>query len=182
MSYILGIDIGTGSTKAVAVDVNGKVLYSDQCFYGLLPKTEPLHEQEPDIIFKAFQQVIRSSVQKMGEQPLAVSLSSAMHSLMIMDKEKKPCSNLLIWSDGRSAGIAEKLRSMSEAPGIYERTGTPIHAMSPLCKIIWFREQMPSLFEKADKFISIKEYIWLRLFDEYVIDHSLASATGLFDI
>jgi gluconokinase len=54
--------------------------------------------------------------------------------------------------------------------------------MSPLCKIRWFQQQEPAVFAKAAKFISIKEFIWHHLFGEYVVDHSLASATGLFNI
>jgi gluconokinase len=54
--------------------------------------------------------------------------------------------------------------------------------MSPLCKIRWFQLHEPALFARAAKFISIKEAVWHRLFGEYVVDHSLASATGLFNI
>ena len=65
---------------------------------------------------------------------------------------------------------------------LYEQTGTPIHAMSPLCKIIWLRENETALFHQIHKIISIKEYIWYKLFGVFEIDHSIASATGLFDI
>ncbi|MBV9963101.1 MAG: gluconokinase, partial [Parafilimonas sp.] len=67
------------------------------------------------------------------------------------------------------------------AKEIYETTGVPIHAMSPLCKIIWLKQEASDIFRKAHKFISIKEYIFYRLFEKYVIDHSIAAATGLFD-
>lgn len=69
-----------------------------------------------------------------------------------------------------------------KAKSIYELTGTPIHSMSPLCKIAWFRKNEKSIFKNAAKFISIKEFIWLRLFNKYEIDTSIASATGLFNI
>jgi gluconokinase len=54
--------------------------------------------------------------------------------------------------------------------------------MSPLCKIRWWQQNSPEIFTKAAKFISIKEAIWHRLFNEFVVDHSLASATGLFNL
>jgi gluconokinase len=54
--------------------------------------------------------------------------------------------------------------------------------MTPLCKIAWFRNEAPEIFSKAALFISIKEYLWFTLFGTFEIDHSLASATGLFDI
>jgi gluconokinase len=111
-----------------------------------------------------------------------MSLSSAMHSLMVLNKKNKPITPLITWADTRSAGIAERLRNLPEAEHIYNATGTPIHSMSPLCKIIWLRENKPHIFETAFKFISIKEFIWYRLFGKYETDHSIASATGLFNI
>src|SRR5690606_21431179 len=65
---------------------------------------------------------------------------------------------------------------------IYRATGTPIHPMSPLCKLGWMRKHEPQIFASAYKFISIKEYIFFKLFGQYVVDESIASATGLFDI
>jgi gluconokinase len=54
--------------------------------------------------------------------------------------------------------------------------------MSPLCKLLWLKQQRPEIFGRAAKFISLKEYIWWRLFGKYQVDYSIASATGLFDI
>ncbi|MEJ0056663.1 MAG: gluconokinase [Bacteroidota bacterium] len=65
---------------------------------------------------------------------------------------------------------------------IYEETGTPIHSMSPLCKLLWIKKNQPEILQKAHKFIGIKEYIWGKFFKEFVVDHSVASATGMFNI
>lgn len=65
---------------------------------------------------------------------------------------------------------------------IYRRTGTPIHPMSPLSKLTWLRNEHPEIFARSYKFISIKEYIFYKLFKEYVIDYSIASATGMFHL
>ncbi|MGZ5191861.1 MAG: FGGY family carbohydrate kinase, partial [Flavisolibacter sp.] len=181
-SYILGIDIGTGSIKAVAISAEGKVISTLQNFYETSQPQPGYSEQDPEFIFSCFLQIINQSIQKIGTAPVCISLSSAMHSLLLTDEKGKALSRLILWSDSRSAGKAERLKTSKDAKKIYEKTGTPIYSMSPLCKIIWMREEMPELFRKADKFISIKEYIWYRLFNEFQIDHSLASGTGLFDI
>src|SRR5699024_11424006 len=60
--------------------------------------------------------------------------------------------------------------------------GTPIHSMSPLSKLVWMRHKAPDIFQKAAKFISIKEYVFYRLFGKFVVDYSVASATGLFNL
>jgi gluconokinase len=105
-----------------------------------------------------------------------------MHSFIVVDQNCKPLAPMMTWADNRSSAIAKTLRATEEGIAIYKATGTPLHAMSPLCKLIWLRENEPELFHKAHKFISIKEYIWHKLFKEFVIDHSIASSTGLFDI
>jgi gluconokinase len=89
---------------------------------------------------------------------------------------------MMIWADNRSASIAEKIKQSAAGEMIYEQTGTPVHAMSPLCKILWLKENTPELFYTAAKFISVKEYIWFKLFRHFEVDHSIASATGLMDI
>ncbi|WP_373514749.1 gluconokinase, partial [Persicitalea sp.] len=60
--------------------------------------------------------------------------------------------------------------------------GTPIHAMSPLCKLLWLRENEPKLFKKAARFVGIKADVFFKLAGEYLVDYSIASATGLFNI
>ncbi len=54
--------------------------------------------------------------------------------------------------------------------------------MSPVCKIKWLKENSPAVFRQTVKYISIKEYVWWKLFGVYEIDYSIASATGLFAI
>src|SRR5690606_14102473 len=78
--------------------------------------------------------------------------------------------------------IADKLRGTSAGHQLFRETGTPIHPMSPLCKLIWMNKHMPNIFQKTRKFIGIKEYVFFRLFRAYVVDYSIASATGLLDI
>src|SRR5689334_22507398 len=65
---------------------------------------------------------------------------------------------------------------------LYEATGTPLFAMSPLSKIIWLKKNEPAVFLAAHKFISIKEYVWYKLFGAFQVDHSIASGTGLLDV
>jgi gluconokinase len=180
--YIIGVDIGTGSTKAVAVGREGKVIGSTQQSYLPIKSNGSKEEQDPDILLNACFSCIKKLIMQLKQLPLCVSLSSAMHSVMAVDKDGQPITNLVLWSDNRSTEIAKKLRNDKKGQSIYLATGTPIHAMSPLCKIIWWRENEKEIFTKAHKFISIKEYVWYRLFNEYVIDHSIASATGLFNI
>ena len=75
-----------------------------------------------------------------------------------------------------------KIKNEWNGHHIYLRTGTPIHPMSPLSKLTWLRYDHKELFDRAYKFISIKEYVFFKLFGRYVIDYSIASATGIFNL
>jgi gluconokinase len=183
MTYFLGVDIGTGSTKAVAINEPANaILSTEQVSYPTIHPRPLFSEQAPELIWQAFIKCIVRTVTKLGHAPEAIGLSTAMHSVIAVDQQGQPLTNMITWADGRSATIAREIRRSHDARKIYESTGTPIHAMSPLCKIRWLRIHEPELFRKAARFISIKEYIWFRLFGEYKMDHSAASGTGLMDI
>jgi gluconokinase len=182
MDYVLGMDIGTGSVKAVAVDLKGNSFSDNQQHYGFSSPKPGYHEQDPEQIWNAFRDCIHGLTHKTAGQPLAVGLSSAMHSLIAVDANGKALAPMMTWADNRSFEIAKRLKASDEGMAIYRATGTPLHAMSPLCKIIWLRENEPELFDKTHKFISIKDYIWYKLFNEFKTDHSIASGMGLFDI
>lgn len=180
--YVLGIDIGTGSCKGLAINLHGKKLADSNSFYGIQNNQPGFAEQDPEVIWTAFEDCIKIIFSKLKQAPIAVSFSSAMHGVMIIGKENKPLTPLLIWADKRSESIAKALRKKEIAKEIYTETGTPIYSMSPLCKIMWFRKNDPKIFKQAARFVSIKEFIWFRLFNEWQIDSSIASATGLLNI
>jgi gluconokinase len=182
MEFILGIDIGTGSTKAVAVGLDHIAIDSSQHFYPTDIRQVNYSEQDPELIWLAFQQCIEELLAQLDANPLAISLSSAMHSLIAVDQQCQALTPMMTWADSRSTGIADRLLASSLGKELYTTTGTPIHSMSPLTKIIWIRENEPEFFKSVYKFISIKEYIWYRLFGVFEVDHSIASCTGLMDV
>lgn len=182
MAYIIGVDIGTGSVKCVAVDLAGKAFDFSQQHYNFKAPEPGYHEQDPEEIWAAFKNTLAALVDKIGSAPLAVSLSSAMHSLIAVNASGEALAPMMTWADNRASAIAGDLRHSDDGMAIYKATGTPIHPMSPLCKLIWINTQSSERFKHTHKYISIKEFIWHKLFKEFVIDHSIASCTGLFDL
>ncbi|CAI6087390.1 gluconokinase [Cohnella sp. JJ-181] len=183
--YMIGVDIGTTSTKSVLFEENGKVVAQATVEYPLYTPSPIVAEQDPDEIFRAVLQSLRGVMDRSGAAPervLFVSFSSAMHSLIAVDADGQPLTRSITWGDNRSAAWAERLREDGTGHAIYLRTGTPIHPMSPLTKLMWLREAQGELFRAARRFISIKEYVFAKLFGEYVVDHSIASATGLMNL
>jgi gluconokinase len=179
---IIAIDLGTTHCKAVIINTEGKVLKTFQLATKPLQPKPGWNEQNADEIFNAVVKLLQQSFSFCKEKNVAcISFSAAMHSLLAVDKSGKPLMNMLTWADLRSAKYAHELELKPIAKKIYETTGVPIHAMSPLCKLIWMKHESKKIFDKAFKFISIKEYIVFKLFEKYIVDCSIAAATGLFD-
>lgn len=184
MAYIIGIDIGTTNTKAVAFTDEGEVLATAGESYSAISDSDGRHELDPARLMSAFVSVLKEVAGKTAHRKglVGISLSCAMHSLIVVDKEGSPLTNAITWADLRSQSYAAALKGSEAGKRIYRQTGTPIHPMSPLSKLLWLKDKESVIFQQAAKFISIKEYIWWRLFGKYQIDYSIASATGLFDI
>lgn len=183
--YMIGVDIGTTSTKAVLFEEDGKIVAQGGAEYPLHTPVPSIAEQDPDQLFRAVIDSVRQTMDKSSVAPediLFVSFSSAMHSMLVVDKEGKPITQCMTWADNRSAAYSRQLQKEKKGHEIYMRTGTPIHPMSPLTKIMWITHDRKDIANAAYKYISIKEYIFLKLFGEYVADHSMASATGLMNL
>lgn len=181
MTYFVGLDIGTSSTKAVAFDEQGTSLAEVTKPYPTLSPNPGWQEQDPDQVVRAAVSALKKLVSTLGEPPAGIGLSAAMHSLIALDGKGQPLTRSILWSDNRAAEIAAQLKGTPLGKGIYRHTGTPIHPMSPLPKLAWLRQNEPAVFQKAFKFLGIKEYLVFKLFGEFFTDQSMASATGLFD-
>ncbi|OAB40183.1 gluconokinase [Paenibacillus antarcticus] len=185
IKIVIAIDIGTTSTKTLAVNQSGNILGSHSIEYPLHTPVPGYAEQDPDVIYEVVLNCVANLMKKGGflaEDILCVSFSSANHSLILLDGSGQPLTPSITWADQRSAVQAEQLLKDGTGLSVYLRTGTPIHPMSPLVKLIWMREERPELFYAAQHFVGIKEYIVNKLFGILIMDHSIASATGLFNL
>lgn len=185
LEHIIGIDIGTTSTKVILFDTTGAAV--DQCLisYPLLSPQPDVQEQDPEEIYQAVTQGVRTLVCCHANQVktlIGLSFSTAMHSLIAVGKNGLLLTNSITWADRRSEPWVSKIRQSCDAHALYTRTGLPLHPMSPLVKLLWLRDEKPEIFQRAAKFISIKEYILYRWYEQYVVDHSIANASGLFNI
>lgn len=185
MSHLsIGVDIGTTSAKAVLFDDKGNSLYQSAVEYPLFTPEPKIAVQDPDEIVSAVKEALKtimsdSAVNKNDIK--VISFSAAMHSLIAVDKNGQPLTPSLTWADQRSEKYANQLKE-ENGLSLYERTGTPIHPMSPLTKIMWLKNEKPAIFDETRKFIGIKEYVFYHFFGDYFVDYSIASATGLFNM
>ncbi|WP_439555389.1 gluconokinase [Dyadobacter sp.] len=185
MPYMIGCDIGTTNAKSVAFDsVSGNILAIHSEGYEMNHPSPDWSEQDPEEIFQAVCNTLKKVTTEVGKsnELLGISFSAAMHGVLALDANGKHLTALVIWADNRSSDIAVKLRASQIGKKIYHNNGTPIHAMAPVCKLLWFKKNEPDIYRKAKRFVSIKEYVIYRLTGQFLIDYSIASATGMFNI
>ena len=177
---IISLDIGTTNIKAFAYSELGNVLASISAHIAEqesgLQDAVKIYIQCADILKQINKQL---GIQSM--QPYCLSLSGAMHSMLPVNNVGKPLAPAMIWANNSGLQVSKDLVGTDLAWSIYKETGTPIHPMSPLIKIAWMKLERGDIFRQVFKFISIKEYVYYRLTGIFLVDYSIASATGIFD-
>ncbi|WP_257614915.1 FGGY family carbohydrate kinase, partial [Oenococcus oeni] len=106
MDYMIGVDLGTTSTKSVLFDLKGHIIASSSKGYPLYRDKPDMAEEDPVEIFEALidslTDVVRAGKLENDDKILGVSFSSAMHSLIAFDKDWKPLTRVITWADGRA--------------------------------------------------------------------------------
>lgn len=184
--YFLGVDIGTSGARAVLFDASGYEAAAGRHEYALVCPRPGWMELDPEEVLSAVisavsQCVARSGVP--GHRILGLGFSSQMHSLMAIDGEGRPITNLVTWADNRSLEEARFIGKNYPVQELNRKTGCCVqHPFYPVSKILWFKRHHPELAEKAGKWMTIKDYILFRLFGQQVTDYTLASAQGFYNI
>lgn len=180
---VLGVDIGTTATKIVAFTVDGDLVASAEAGYELHTPYPGYAEQDAEEICAAVLIALREVVAELGPARIAgLSCSSAMHTLIGLSPDYEVLTPSTSWGDTRADLQAERIRSGPGGLALHRRTGTPVHPMSPLVRLVWYREQEPKLCEQVGFWCGIKEFVLLRLTGALVMDHSIASCSGLLNL
>ena len=180
--WILSVDVGTSSVKATIFNGEVELVREASSSYPLIQPQSGFAEQDPQHVLAAFHQAIQQVLSEGMNCPTVLVLSTAMHSLVAIDEFDQPITHLVTWADQRAEGEAGRLRSSTLGNSLYQKTGTPIHAMSPLVKLAWFRANEPEIYRSAKLWADLKSLILFDLLGKWVLDESLASATGLYNL
>ncbi len=186
MECIITIELGTNAVRVYAFDLDGNIIGSLKGYCPTFHSEPDYSEQDPDQIFITMLYVLKNLLNEVLHpkkyKVLCICFSSSMHSVLAVDKRGNPMGNAITWADNRANKEAAELKNSPLGKKIYSATGTPLHPMSPLTKIAWIKNNEKEKFKQVNKFLSLKAYILQQLTGEYVIDYSIASATGLLNI
>ena len=184
--YILSLDIGTSSTRAILYDAGGTAVpdVHSQLTYQLTTSHEGEASVDADALFTLVTRTIDEALQVAGDrakQIVGVATSAFWHTLVPLDAGGRPLMPLLTWEDTRSQQAAIELRALLDEASIHRRTGARLHASYWPAKIRWLASAHPEVVERVARYVSFGEYLHERLLGHAVCSLSMASGTGLLN-
>ncbi len=186
MSIILGMDIGTSGTKAVAIDASGAVLASALYEYPLHTPKPGWAEQAPADWKQAAFAALSKLAAELGPRAAEVKglgLTGQMHGCTMLDKEGNVLRNALLWCDARTAAQCEYITEKAGGEAkLIDMACNPALTSFTASKMLWVRDNEAALYEKCRKVLLPKDYIRFVLTGEYATDVADASGTLLFDV
>ncbi len=185
MSF-LGIDVGTGGTRALVIDEAGLVIASATEEHRDFASPQiGWAEQDPSDWWRAcglaVHKVLATS-QLRGDQITCVGLSGQMHGAVLLDERSQVVRPALIWCDVRTEKQSRELTEQIGAARLIELTSNPALTNFTLTKCLWVRENEPELWKKVRSFMLPKDYVRLQLTGERATDMADASGTLLLDV
>ena len=184
--YWLGLDTGTGGTRALLVDPAGRVAAGFTAPHEDVRMERPLWaEQRPENWWDAAQAAIRGvlgEVRASGRDVAGVGLSGQMHGLVLLDSGGAVIRPALIWCDQRSQPQVDWINQKLGRERVLEATANPVLTGFTAPKLLWVRDHDPASYQRARKVLLPKDYIRYCLTGEFAGEVSDASGTSLFDV
>jgi xylulokinase len=184
--YWLGLDVGTGGSRALLVDMTGTVRFSYIAPHRDMNMPRPLWaEQDPDDWWRASQEAVRGVLKQAnatGEAVRGIGLSGQMHGLVILDERHQVIRPALIWCDQRSQKQVDAIEAKVSRAKVLEFTANPVLTGFTLPKLLWVRDEEPARYERIRKLLLPKDYVRFKLTGEFATEVSDASGTSLFDV
>jgi xylulokinase len=179
MTRLVGLDVGTSSTKGVAIDESGAVLAVAERGYPLSTPQPGWSEQDPEDWWRAAREVL----EELGADGAAgIGLSGQMHGLVALGADDRPLRPAILWNDGRTQAQCDEIEERVGFARLVALTGNRALAGFTAPKLLWLREHEPAVYGAIAHVLLPKDYVRLRLTGERAIDVADASGTLLFDV
>jgi xylulokinase len=184
--YCLGIDVGTGGSRAVLIDSAGQIVASETIEHAPFASPETgWAEQDPDDWWRASSVAIRAVLSKDNinrESIAAIGLSGQMHGAVLLDEKDQVIRPSIIWCDQRSDTQCRQLTKQIGASRLIELTCNPALTGFTLPKVLWVKDHEPEYWRRIRSLLLPKDYVRFRLTGEKATDVADASGTLLLDV
>ena len=184
--YWLGIDVGTGGSRALLIDESGAVKHAHTVAHREMTMERPLWaEQDPDDWWAASAQAVQGvlrDAQVDGAQIAGIGLSGQMHGSVLLDADGRVIRPALIWCDQRSQTQVDAINAKVGRENVLAYTANPVLTGFTLPKLLWVRDHEPANYERVRHLLLPKDYLRYKLTGEFASEVSDASGTALFDV
>lgn len=188
--YILALDQGTTSSRAILFNRDGIVIGMKQIPFGQIFPKPGWVEHDPEEIWASQLESARGAIaaaQIEADQILAIGITNQRETTVVWEKETgRPVYNAIVWQCRRSAGICDELRAQGAQAMVRERTGLVLDAYFSGTKLTWLFRERPDLRVRAERgelmFGTIDSWLIYKLTGRHATDPSNASRTLLFNI
>ncbi|MDQ5826250.1 MAG: gluconokinase [Chloroflexota bacterium] len=182
----LAIDVGSSSLRTNLFTAEGGQVpgCEAQIAYDVRVTPDGGVEIAPEYLLGRIFEAIDGTLALAGEHAGAirgVGMCSLVSNVMGIDALGHPTTPIYTWADTRSAGEAAQLRGLLDERAVHERTGCYIHSSYLPARLLWLRRAMPEAYERTARWITLGDWLYLRLFGEAGQSLSVASWSGLLD-
>ncbi len=190
-NYILAIDQGTTSSRAIIFDKNGEIACVNQCEFPQIYPMPAWVEHDPEAIWKSQLDVIKKCLAEFSAQDIhAIGITNQRETTVVWERSTgKPIYNAIVWQCRRTAEFCDTLKDNKETENmIFSKTGLICDAYFSASKVRWILENVEGAREKAENgelcFGTIDTFLMWRLSGGkiFATDHTNASRTMLFNI
>ncbi len=186
MSFWLGLDIGTGGSRAIIIDSEGLVRSAASAEHAPMIQLQPTWaEQEPQDWWRAAQEATRAALASggiSGSDIQGVGLSGQMHGAVLLDSAHQVIRPAIIWCDQRSQVQADWFTERVGALRLKEITCNPALTGFTVPKLLWVRDNEPRNYEQLCMLLLPKDYVRFRLTGTFATEVSDAAGTLLLDV
>jgi xylulokinase len=183
---LLGIDVGTGGSRAVVIDEAGRVVTSATIEHAAFASPQTgWAEQDPRDWWRASAAAVRSvlsSGEVQAEEIACIGLTGQMHGAVLLDEQDAVLRPAIIWCDVRTDAQCRELTQRVGAEQLVQLVLNPALANFTLPKLLWVREVEPDLWSRVRHVLLPKDYVRLQLTGDRATDVADASGTLLLDV
>ncbi len=182
-NVVIGLDLGTGGVRAIAVDLQGQAIAVATRSYPLLTPQPGWTEQNPTDWLEASLKALLDLTQKLnGHSVIALGLSGQMHGMVPLDSDGRVIRPAILWNDQRTGKAVDAIETAISRQELIRRTGNPAITGFQLPKIVWLRDEEPQAYARLRQVLLPKDYLGYMLTGELVTEPSDASGIGCLNL
>ena len=180
---VVGLDLGTGGVRAIAVNLQGQPIAQAMRSYPLLTPQPGWTEQNPvDWVEASLDALSELTSRLEGHRAIALGLSGQMHGMVPLDVEGKVIRPAILWNDQRTGKAVDAIEATIPRQELIERTGNRMVTGFQLPKLVWLRTQEPQAYAQLQQVLLPKDYLGYVLTGESVTDPSVACGVGCLNL